>query len=106
MLRYQTIFEALGSEEMSVMLYNVEHSQMYQIGDLSHVVLKKDPERRIGYFGDDTFELCFPEEGEPDESLQLHHLLLTSIITAAFNSVPLERGCGWKVSQAETSARR
>ncbi len=105
MLKYQTIFEALGQEEMSVMLYNIQNSQMYEIGDLSHVVLKKDPEKRIGYFGDDTFELCYPAKGLADDSLALHHLILTSIVTSAFNSVPLEIGCGWKVTtKSKTSA--
>ncbi|MBS3095758.1 hypothetical protein J4231_03700 [Candidatus Woesearchaeota archaeon] len=71
---YQTVYQPLGSYAMALIIRKIQTSSLYRLDDLSHIVIKVT-NKRIGYLGDESFELVDPK----DESLKEHHMDLIAI---------------------------
>ena len=80
---YKDVYPLVSPEAMAAMIYAVHTSPQFELDDLSHVVLK-GTETRVGYFGDESFELVDPQ----NKSLEAYHSDLKAICDSAIADLP------------------
>ena len=60
-LEYKTVKENVIMGDMAKVICEINDSKDFEIDELSHIILK-GTNTRVGYLGDDTFELVNPNE--------------------------------------------
>lgn len=54
---YKTLYKNLTPCEIALATCKIQESEKFELDDLSHIVLK-ETNKRVGYIGDETLELC------------------------------------------------
>ena len=72
--KYEVLRNHLTDEQIIGIVKKISSSNRFEFGELSHIVLR-GTETIVGYLGNETAELCFPERGK----YNLHHLILKRI---------------------------
>ncbi len=62
-LEYQVFQNDVMPGDIASVIYDINNSKDFKMGELSHIVLKST-NTRIGYIGDDTLELVDPNKKE------------------------------------------
>ncbi len=62
-LKYKIFEDNVTPEKMAKILCKINDSKDFEIDELSHIILK-GTNTRVGYLGDDTFEIVNPNKRE------------------------------------------
>ena len=79
---YKPIYTNRSQIEMAKMIYKIQDSLQYEIDDLSHIIIK-DSSKKIGYFGDDTFEIVDSD----NKKLKKHHKNISMLCYVALHNL-------------------
>lgn len=80
---YEPVKAGLTNDQMREAIFRITTSERFEFGELSHIVLQ-GTNTIVGYIGDDSLELCCPEEKD-SEIYRIPHKHLRRIFKASVN---------------------
>ena len=63
--KYESICRRLTNKQLLDIALKVQNSGLFEIGEFSHIVLR-GTDTIIGYVGNDSADLCCPEDKKPE----------------------------------------
>ena len=79
---YKPIYTNRSQIEMAKMICKIQNSSQYEINDLNHIIVKNSS-KKIGYFGDDTFEIVDSD----NKKLKKHHKNISMLCYVALHNL-------------------